>query len=574
MATALVDPRSDPRPWWRRVLDGASFAPAAPLVTPQPEPRRARVRAAAAPPAGGSSPTSSGAAPLIQVLPTGGLARTGRQTRDAGHLAPGAILPPDDPERTWRIQSLDEDALRTVSPAKLMALLADLSPDVSRALYDFLRMCNSGWTIKAKRASGATAGAAGARRGEAETDDAAQAALDAMLARLGGLHGNLDVLFNRFYLTAWLRGAFFAEAVFDGDYQLADLTAPDPITVRFRRQIDPIRGTIWQLGQMPVTTDGAVGGAGGAALSLLSKLPGATPSPGLPAFAGGFTPLDTTPAVCYVPVDPFPGSPYGRPLCSPALFTTLFLLGMLHDLRRVIAQQGYPRLDVSLMMEQLRLTMPPDEQDDPKAVREWVEGSIKQVQDAVKELKPDDTYVHTDVVQVNRPVGTVDANSLGGIDAVIKALERMATRALKTMPLSMGNTEGISEANATRQWELQVAGIKAFQHLCEGMLERLFGLALQLAGVPAVVEVRFAELRAAEELRDEQVRTLRFKNWRQAYDNGWCDNDEAAMATLGHAAVEQEPRAPQNADLVAQAGNDPAEQGAMKNSDKSSTSKE
>ncbi len=537
--------------WLGGIARGASFftgggmeryAPPRPLVrsggrTPGTLVGGGRIR----PSTGGTGTRAAGAVLPLAPLPTGSVAKPGdgqapvtgpRRTADATDGAfttsVGAVLPPENPEDTWRVYSLDENALRSISPARLMAILADLSPDVSRALYDFLRMCNPGYELLAYKAGGK------------EVDAAAQANLDAMLAKLQLYYGTVDVVFNRMFAGAWLRGAFFGELVLDGDYGFADLAIADPIVARFRRQSHPTRGRVWELGQyQPYSGSGS-------------------PSP------SGFVSLDF-PNVSYIPVDPFPGLPYGRPLCSAGLFTSLFLLGLLHDLRRVVAQQGYPRLDVEINMEQLRLTMPPDDVDDPDKLKEWVTTSIQAVQAAMASLKPSDTYVHTDVVKLNRPVGTVDSTHLGGLDGLIRALERMATRALKTMPLSMASTEGMSEANANRQWELQAKGVKAIQHAGENMLSKLFGLGLQMAGTPAIVVARFAELRAAEELRDQQTLTLKVKNWTSIRDAGFASQDEASMMVTGHPADSPEPRpwATANGDLLAQDSNSGAEQDSM-----------
>src|SRR5690606_28043428 len=133
-------------------------------------------------------------------------------------------------------------------------------------------------------------------------------------------YGSVDIVFGRLFMSAFLRGALFAELVLDSGGRVpVDLATPDPISVRFRRVQDPQRGPIWQPGQWQ---------------------------------GGEFVPLDR-PTVRYTPVDPFPGSPYGRPLAAPSLFTTLFLLAMLHDIRRVVQQQGYPRLDISLDTEKM-----------------------------------------------------------------------------------------------------------------------------------------------------------------------------------------------------------------------------
>jgi len=408
-----------------------------------------------------------------------------------------ALLSPVSAESDWRTLELDANTLDTLSPSELMELLADISPDISRALWDFLRLSNPGWEARALRP------------GTDELDEAGQAALAAFIDVLVAEYGSFDVVLNRLFVGAFLRGAFFAELVLDRRGRVPlDLVTPDPVTARFRRVDDPDRGPLWRLCQ----------GQGVHIIDL------------------------NRPTIMYVPVDPLPGSPYGRPLAAPALFSSLFLLGLLHDLRRVVAQQGYPRIDLSISLERLHAAMPAELEDDPEAVKKWVDAMIREVQNVYASLQPDDAYIHTDVINVNRPVGTVDASSLGAVDGLIRALERMITRALKTMPLLMADTAGASEANANRQWEVHAAGIKSLQHLAENLLSRLLTLALQAQGLPATVEFRFAELRAAEMLRDAQTENLQITNARAKYDAGWTSQDEAAEAVTGHAADVPEPR--------------------------------
>jgi hypothetical protein len=136
----------------------------------------------------------------------------------------------------------------------------------------------------------------------------------------------------------------------------------------------------------------------------------------------------------------------------------------------------------------------------------------------------------------------VDASSLGAVDALIKALERMATRALKTMPLMMGLDQSTNETDSNRQWEIHAAGIKSIQHYAESLLEHLLTLALEMQGIQARIEFRFAELRAAEELRDEQTRTMKINNARAEYEAGWISQDEAAEKVTGHKADQPAPR--------------------------------
>ncbi|MCH8290213.1 hypothetical protein IH992_03800 [Candidatus Poribacteria bacterium] len=411
---------------------------------------------------------------------------------------PLTITSPTSPDETWRTFNLDSKTLNRISASRLMELLTDLSPEVSRALWDFLRFCNPGFTLSAMVL------------GSDDMDANGQAALDAFMDHLVELYGSVDIVFNRLFFAAFLRGAFFAELVLDeAGTTPIDIATPDPNSARFRKVNDPERGQIWELGQWQ---------------------------------GGKWVALDRE-TIGYVPVDPFPGSPYGRPLATPALFSSLFLLGMFHDLRRVIAQQGYPRLDLELNLEELEKAMPADLESDPKKVKEWVSETLDEVSDVYSALEPDDAYVHTSVIQINRPVGTMNGSSLGAVDGLIRGLERMATRALKSMPLLMGSNEGVSETHANRQWEIHVAGIKSIQHLCETLMGRLFTLALQAQGIQAEAVLRFAELRASEELRDAQTENQKIINAQNKYLLGWISQDQASEEVTEKPADVPEPRA-------------------------------
>lgn len=404
-----------------------------------------------------------------------------------------------DSETRWRSWDLDSQTLDRLSPAELVKLLCDLSPDVSRALWDFLRMCNPGWEVRALGADGET------------IDPKGQAILDAFMARLQAHYGSADIPINRLFTAAFVRGNFFAEIVMDERGREAlDLATPDPNSIQWRKRIDEERGEVWEPFQWQKGKQVAITGE----------------------------------TVRIVPVDPLPGEPWGRAPVSPALFTVLFTLGLLHDLRRVVSQQGYPRLDIEIDLEMLKAMAPANVQRDSSAFTAWVAAVVTEIRGVYETLQPDDAYVHPSFVKVNRPVGTVDADSLAGVDALLNFLETQAIRALKSMPLLFGAADGVSEANANRQWEIHVAGIKALQHLNESLLEHLLGIVLRAQGSQARAEFRFAELRASEMLRDAQTEAAVIANALQKYLNGWISQDQAAAEGAGvEAADAPEPRA-------------------------------
>lgn len=396
------------------------------------------------------------------------------------------ILPPADHFGAWRRLDLDRDTWTKADPERLLSILLSISPDVSRAVWDWLRLLNPGHEIIAYK------------RGAETPDKRAQTVLNAFIARLEANHGSFKALAGRVFMAAVTRGAFFAELVLDETGRVPlDIATPDPALVRFKLVDDPERGQRWVPGQWQ---------------------------------DGTFVAFDA-PTVIYMPLDPEMGSPYGRPMIAPSIFPAIFILGVIHDLRRVIAQQGYSRTDIVVKLEALRAAF--TELDDEE-FQETVDELIAKIGRDYSRLEPDDAYVHTDPIEVKRADGAVDASAMGGAESVLSGLERMATRALKSMPLLMGFTDGVSEANANRQWEIYVAGVKTVQHHAEALFGRLLTLALQAQGIVANVVVRFAEVRAAEELRDSQTFIAKLKGAELAERLGFFTPDEAAIYATGH----------------------------------------
>ncbi|MGE0131929.1 MAG: hypothetical protein AB7U82_27915 [Blastocatellales bacterium] len=443
-------------------------------------------------------------------LPTG---TRGRQSVDEpGDIFKASIATfrPIMSAKQWRDYDLDSSTFDRMPLDKIVDLMADVSPEISRGIWDFLRMVNPGWKLRVYKLE---EGAALAKQDNAgdqqrEIDEDASEYLNGFIANLRDLYGSPNVVFNKIILGGFLRGGFFAELVLDaGAVEAVDLATPDASTLDWQQVEDPVRGRVWQFGQYQ---------------------------------GHQFKPLSIYPTIKYVPIDALPGKPYGRAPIHPALFPTLFLIALLRDLKRVVAQQGYPRLDLSISLEKIMATL--GDVEDPTKIADAVKQAISEVKSVYASLEPDDAYIHTDVVEVNRPVGAIDSSSLGAVDKLVLVLERMMVRALKTMPLMMAVAEGTSEANANRQWEIYDASIKSVQDLIQSLLEGLFSVALRAAGLQGIVEFRFDRLRASEALRDAQTEKLRIDNAKAKYNAGWITQDEASIEVTGHPAAEQEPR--------------------------------
>lgn len=407
------------------------------------------------------------------------------------------VISPEDHESAWRFGDIDTNYLDHYTPTQLTDMLINLSPEVSRALWDFQRLFNPGYEYRVYNLG---SDKVENKRGKKH--------IDALIERMRDQYGSFDVVIDRYSIGAFLRGAFCGELVLDAQgRETVDMVAPDPNSIRFRKIKDATRGEVWQPGQMQ---------------------------------NGKFVPLDI-PTFRYIPIDPSPASPYGRSLIAPALFTSIFLLSLMHDVKRVVMQQGYKRINIALDTERAMDAFSFDSQG-YASFSAYVRAAIDEVKTTYRRLQPDDAFIRSDIFQIDDNVGTVDANSMDGLDKIIERLEKMVTRALKSNGLVMGTDNSSNELDSNRRWEIHAAGIKSLQHLCENMLESFFATSLQAVGIQATVVFRFAELRASEMLRDEQTRQLRIQNSREEYKAGFESQDAASNKAVGHDADVPEPR--------------------------------
>lgn len=405
------------------------------------------------------------------------------------------LLADDQTTGDYRYEWMDSKLLRNTPVSDIIEIAIASSPEVSRAVWDFLRAAVPGWECRVIDP-----------RTEGEHPEG-QKIVNEFRKRIALYHGGEEVLYTRMFTSILVRGSLLSEIYFEKDSKTpVDIAIPDPKTLRYREIDDPIRGVRWQVGQIQ---------------------------------DGVFVPLEGE-TIRYVAHDPMPGKPYARSPLGSAVFPAIFLLGIFQDMRRVIANQGWPRVDISIDVEGIQEMLAEALNDDNIAENGEVIANVlasitSQVEQAVGSLNPGDWYVHSSIVKVNDAVGTMDVNSIGEVTSIIESLERVAVKALKTMPILQGISDAASEANANRQWEMWAASVKALQHLVENSLQAHYNTVLQANGIDAHCIFRFAEIRAAEELRDAQTLMMKLDNAIKAEGAGYMEADEASMYVTGHA---------------------------------------
>ena len=354
-----------------------------------------------------------------------------------------AIEEPPDPQSDWMTLDIDELTVNMIPTDRLLMLLKAVSPQISKACWDFQQFGNSSWKF------------------ETETD-AGHRATQAYLDRIADNGFTMNTIIDRLFQSAFIRGAYFYEMVLRGRTPVG-FAVLDPITARYRpaTESDKRSGKDVELGQLQE--------------GEFIRMRGQT--------------------VVYAPVNSNVTSNYGVPLIESCIFAAVFMVGLLYDVRRVISQQGYYRLDVSMDMEKMQLKasrekIPPQEMD------AWLAEQMEKIRKFYDELNPSDSFMHTDDITVDDISGAMNSEGLGALSSVIDLLRNDLTLACKSIPILMGINNSTSETHANRQWENYMATIRSCQQTLATSLNKSFTLALRYQGIQDTVNFQFRELSA------------------------------------------------------------------------------
>lgn len=357
-----------------------------------------------------------------------------------------AIEEPPDPQSDWITLDIDELTVNTIPTERLLMLLKSVSPQIGKACWDFQQFGNSSWKFETDGGEGSPGHIATQR----------------YLDRIAENGMEFNTIIDKLFQSAFIRGAYFYETVIQGRTPVG-FSVLDPITARYRpaSERDKRRGKDSELGQLQ---------------------------------EGEFVPMRGE-TVTYAPVNSNITSNYGVSMIDSCIFAAVFMIGLLYDVRRVISQQGYYRLDVSLDMEKMmqkaaREKIPITEMD------EWLAKQMERIRKFYDELNPSDSFMHTDDVTVEDISGAMNSQGLGALSSVIDLLRNDLTLACKSIPILMGINNSTSETHANRQWENYMGTIRSCQLTLATSLNKSFTLALRYQGIQDNVRFQFRELSA------------------------------------------------------------------------------
>ena len=388
-------------------------------------------------------------------------------------------LAPPDPSASWRELEVMRSDLLNLPYSRLAQIALDLSPEVNKGLHDFLRFVNPSHVL---------------RNSNPVAEQASHAFMRQLDTYYGSFRSHIDSLWSGIFLT----GGVFPELILGaGSREPLDLVFNDPGSARFRRERDALRGPRWRLGQET---------------------------------RQGFNYLDDTPLVKYLGFDRLTDNPYGRPIVGPAVHSSVFLLGLIQDLRRVIVNVGLSRTDYSLDGEELlkMIGRNPEIANDSNATSQFIAEQIAKIRSVLSHLDVDEDFVHVSALKVNYATNPMTVN-LSGLSTVVETLQQNVVNGFKGISALLNIMNSTTETHIRSQLEYFVSALQSLQDEVAAMLSEFFDIGNQVQGISGETEFKFRRQRSADKLAMAQIEQIRTETVVNKYDSTIISRDEARV---------------------------------------------
>lgn len=372
-----------------------------------------------------------------------------------------------------------------LSANTLLDILPDLSPDVGLALWNVVMLGSSGFSYEVLSSDG-------------NEDERGRQILDGLVARINESRGGIPGLIMEWLQSAYTRGEMAGEVALTEDLRdIEDWYSSDPKYIAYRINPETRRQEM-----------------------CLQSAPNGT-----------MIPLNTE-KCWHMPVMPVTDDPYGRAIIGPVLQEVWFDISMMSDIRKVVHNQGWPRIDISVAEKAIIENAPNQIKNDPERLAEFVASVSSQIQAAYNSLEPDDTFVHNDSVEIKAFEGGGNASLLNG-DKLLRVIERRMIKALKQLPVLMASNEGTTETHGTVQWKIFAAGLAALQKPIAHILQKMMQFSLEVLGYPATVRCEFEPIETSDALSDAQTEAQRIKNAIVKAAAGFVTWEDASVEATG-----------------------------------------
>jgi hypothetical protein len=384
---------------------------------------------------------------------------------------------------------LQDYHFKTIPYRKLLEILKYNHPDVSQAVWNFKILGNNSYKAKVTLLDGETEHKSG------------QLLIDSFLRGLDFYTGtkngfeksqSVDKLIGELIDMILIRGAVSLEMVLTADLDdVLYFTTVDPETVFFEVEEGRIKPF-----QFDIDLD--------------------------------------VPTFFHEGLDETARDPYGTTPFISAIQAIAFQMQVMADLKMVVHNQGYGKVDIKIVEEVLLRRMPVNIRNNEKAKQQWLNDRLNEIITMYSKLDPDAAYVHYDSVEVDMVENGKAMFDPQGIMAVI---DTQMLGALKQYSTLMGRrSTGQTEQYAKLEIKLFMQSVKKIQKLIESVLSRALTKYLNMKGMQGYVFFEFDDIEIRTELEQANFEQVQIANAAAKRNNGWYDNDDASKEITGKPA--------------------------------------
>ena len=416
-----------------------------------------------------------------EPIPTGRITSTGSGFYKSSTLSP--------------YRSRTSDVLETLRmiPDEVEALdfLRRTTPDISMALWNFVRLANQGHEMKFNDLNG--------KRMESVEKQWREFASRVNQVSNAGLDGLIDVL----HYSAYMRCAQGLEVEVNADRtDIVDVYPVIPQTIMW--ELEKRNGReVWIPYQQQMAKK----------VSL---------EPGKANFF-------------WVPTDPDIDDPRGNLVMSSVLQSIDFQMQIMQDLQAVLHHQGFPRNDISIDLERMVNSMPPSVRNGTEGKRqEWLMNRFNEIRNAMDSLNPDSDYLHFDDIAINMNQGANAARSLD-VRAIDELVSIQVLNGAKQMGILTNRVGGLGQ---TESWgsitfKIFTDGILSIQRGSKRLMEEVARLWLRVHGVQAIPIFTHNVVNWENEEQKTTVKLMKQQFWAISQLMGWVDADTATKEATG-----------------------------------------
>ena len=383
--------------------------------------------------------------------------------------------------KPWRLDFFDEAEIMHYTVQEVMDIATSISTEVSQALWHLKLFSNPYFWFEMEYES---------RETELE--------LERILDNITQIIGGWDAIMSQIINGIFILGEAVLELVLTQDASEGEyIVVQDPTGFIFKQEKHPRTGSnVWGYGQY---------------------------------IMGQYKSFLFDPTVIFIGFQPGFGPPRGRAIMESSLYIVLSIMGFIRDIRRVIANQGYPRLDIELNFKELSALYAQLKASGEVTsnFNEWVTGEMDTIRKLYAMLKPDEAFVHLDGVKVNPHPGALN-QSMSLFNDLFDFLGRQAANGLHTnwVLQNLRNSGSWGSKESDVMWEIYGEGIGSIQQLISIAASPLFNYALRLKGDPNRVWMHYGEVNESLEYQRAQTRQLHLQNAGLQLDYGLASLEE------------------------------------------------